>query len=84
MPMASGSSLKTCRQTAECESAGAIEHSADQAWFEAQQETHRFDGGLASCSEQLWLAIGLKQPLVFAQRLLDLVIARKRLFIKHA
>jgi hypothetical protein len=62
----------------------AFQHGADQARLERGEKAHRLDGGLASLSQQLRLAVGEKQALVFAQRLLDLQIARQRLRFENA
>ena len=44
---------------------GAFQHGADQARLERGEETHRLDRGLAALPQQLRLAVGEKQALVF-------------------
>ena len=63
---------------------GALKHGTDQAWLEPGKKAHCLDRGLSSLEQQLWLAVGVKQALVLAQRLFDFQIARQRLGFKNA
>ena len=62
----------------------ALEHRADQARLEGREEAHRLDRGLAQLAQPARLGIGLEQALVFAQRGLDLAVARQRALVADA
>jgi hypothetical protein len=62
----------------------AFENGADQSRVERSKKLHGLDGRLSPLSQQLWLAVGEKQALVFTQRILNLEVARECLRIEDA
>jgi hypothetical protein len=63
---------------------GTFQNGTYQAWLECGQKSHGISGGFASSAQQLRLAVGEEQALVFAQCPLDFLIARQRLGIRDA
>ena len=57
---------------------GAFEHRADQARVEGGEEFQRAQRGLAPALQRVGGGVALEQALVFAQRVLDLAVARQR------
>ncbi|WP_430539162.1 DUF6053 domain-containing protein [Lysobacter enzymogenes] len=62
---------------------GALEHRADQARFEAGEELHRPQRGLAALAQAVGV-LALEQALVLAQRVLDLAVGRQRGVVEDA
>src|SRR5690606_21417902 len=63
---------------------GAFQHRTDQARLEIAEELQRAQRGLAAATDLGGLAATEEQALVFAQRVLDLAVARQRGVIKDA
>ena len=63
---------------------GAVQHRADQARFERGEELQRAQRGLAASAHLGHLSIAQEQPLVLAQRVLDLAVARQRRILVDA
>src|SRR5690606_38417650 len=55
-----------------------LQHRADQARLEVAEELQRAQRGLAAATDFRRLVAAEEQPLVFAQRVLDLAVARQR------
>ena len=56
----------------------ALQHRSDQAWLEVAEELQRAQCRFAAAAHFGGLVVAEEQPLVFAQRVLDLAVARQR------